>query len=246
MNALQFLSANESALVTFLRASADYPTITSRTQASGCRQLIASLEDDVVLNIATELGYDPDNVDNETEEVIETIIVPSDVKVLTHTNAKGGTSKYAQLAFVRMSGSGAYAVCQYGNTEVYAHIGYTLVNQYFLSRKLTDNPVVAGELIHVVMDTNTFKRETEGAMKTLWVSNIHASSMPECQEILVAQQGALTRSDEITIAVANGATPKQAQIIVREQRQESAIVAIKQARAIVNKGNALLNLLASK
>lgn len=246
MNALQFLSANESALVTFLRASTDYPTITNRTQASGCRQLIASLEDDVVLNIATALGYDPDNADNVTEEVVETIIVPSDVKVITHTNAKGGASKYAQLAFIRMSQSGAFAVCQYGNTEVYARIGTTLVNQYFLSRKLAENPIVAGELINVVMDTNTFKRETEGPMKSLWVSSIHASSMPECQEILVAQEGALTRSDEITIAVANGNTTKQAQIIVAKNRADSADNAIKQARAIMNKGNVLLNLLAGK
>jgi len=242
MSALKFISANESLLVTTLRASELYPEITNKHQASACRKLVATLDEDAQLALAVSMGYDPDAV--VTEPAVEEIVVPSDIKILTWTNPKGGQSKYAKLPFIRMSSAGAYAVCKYGNTEVYARIGTSIANQYFLARKLSNTPLVEGELIHVTMESGTLVRETEGAMKTLWVSAVHTSSMEACQNIIASNANQLTRTDEITIAVASGQTHKEAVATVQRERAEDATNAIKKARALVNKNaNTLLGIL---
>lgn len=182
------------------------------------------ITEEQVIALCAELGYNPD-----APVVEEKIAVPAGVTVLTHIAKDGTKVPYAMLPLVRFTSS--YAVCQYGNIELYVALG-TTAKTWELTNRLEGNPIPAGTLIPAILNSSVNKQgyktgmqrrsNTDKTMGGAWETSFLTAVHEGCKEIIVKESNAFSRADKIAVLVQSGLTHAQAVTQINLANETSA------------------------
>lgn len=172
-NIQNFIVANKDSFVNAMRKQT-FTKVSPQTQYPGCFKAFQDLAEEQQMEILESLNYD----ETVTATPVEPIVVPSSVEILTYTNEKGGTSRYARLPYISRTKT-SYFIVQYGATEMYVRLGDNVAGIVY-----GDYTPNAGDLITVNMEA--VKRDTDKSSPLFgkFVSVIHASADEKCQQYI--------------------------------------------------------------
>lgn len=184
-----------------------------------------TITDSELTELATSLGYNPDA---EVSHVVETVPVPTSVNVLSF-NGKEGVVQYAMLPFIRFSNSHTYAVCEYGDAELYVALGKKEAHAYFLLQRVQGKTIEVGTPIPAILSSSLnakgyargLRRETEGVMKGFWVTEFLTSVHEGCLALRKQKENNLSYSDKIAgIMLDTDCSMEKARVILDKQIEE--------------------------
>lgn len=202
---MSFLGNNRQAVCDYFRNAG---VITARQQYASVLKLFADGEitDEQLTELAISLGFDPDATTQQNEQTV--VSVPANVTVLKNQAKDGTIVQYGLLPFIRWSASHKYAVCQYGNVELYVAMGDKVANLWGFQGRMEGRDF-SNELIPAILSSTTvvtengtyirgLRKNTEGAMKGLWETSFLASVHEGCKTIIEEQAKEFTYQDKIT------------------------------------------------
>jgi hypothetical protein len=228
---MSFLGNNRKEVVNYFRNSGvlaprgQFPSLL-KMQKDG------TITDEQLLECAITLGFNPDAPEQQEEQTV--VSVPTNVTVLKHQAKDGSVVQYGLLPFLRWSNSHKYAVCQYGNVELFVALGDKVANLWGFKARMEGRDM-SNELIpatlsssKIITENGTYirglRKNSEGVMKGLWETSFLASVHEGCQAIIEEQSQAFTYNDRITAVMHTQDVdkPRAIEIVKAEQERGGA------------------------
>lgn len=224
---MSFLGNNRKEVVDYFRNSGvlaprgQFPSLL-KMQKDG------TITNEQLLECAMSLGFNPDAPEQQEEQTI--VSVPTNVTVLKHQTKDGSIVQYGLLPFLRWSNSHKYAVCQYGNVELFVALGDKVANLWGLTSRMEGRDM-SNELIPVVLSsskiitengtyTRGLRKNSEGVMKGLWETSFLASVHEGCKTIIDEQSKEFTYQDRITAVMQTQKVSKERAVEIIKAEQE--------------------------
>ena len=224
---LSFLGNNRKVVVDYFRNAG---ILAEKGQFASLLKMYReeTITDEQLLECATSLGFDPDAQEQQAEQPV--LSVPANVTVLKNQAKDGTVVHYGLLPFIRWSNSHKYAVCQYGNVELYVALGDKVANLWGFQARMEGRDM-SNELIPVVLSSTKvitengtyvrgLRRNTEGAMKGLWETSFLASVHEGCKTIIDEQAKEFTYQDKITAVMHTQKVSKERAVEIVKAEQE--------------------------